>query len=152
MQAGGNWGIKFTARNHRVCFMACNLLPPSWYSATEELFDGHWYVFIVVATEAICRTVNMMQHGKLGLFFPPVFDPQILMYLDWKRSYGWLKPWEGLLLVTDVSTTCAEAINSNVLNFITHIGNFCKKRHVTQGNCHSNNSVSQPLEFFGLVQ
>ena len=31
-------------------------------------------------------------------------------YLDWKRSSGWLESWEGLLLVTDVSTTCAEAI------------------------------------------
>ena len=32
------------------------------------------------------------------------------MYLDWKRSSGWLESWEGLLSVTDVSTTCAEAI------------------------------------------
>ena len=31
-------------------------------------------------------------------------------YLDWKRSSGWSESWEGLLLVTDVSTTCAEAI------------------------------------------
>ena len=31
-------------------------------------------------------------------------------YRDWKRSSGWLESWEGLLLVTDVSTTCAEAI------------------------------------------
>ena len=30
--------------------------------------------------------------------------------LDWKRSSGWLVSCEGLLLVTDVSTTCAEAI------------------------------------------
>ena len=26
-------------------------------------------------------------------------------YLDWKRSYGWLESWEGVLLVTNVSTT-----------------------------------------------
>ena len=32
------------------------------------------------------------------------------MYLDWKRSSRWLESWEGLLSVTDVSTTCAEAI------------------------------------------
>ena len=32
------------------------------------------------------------------------------IYRDWKRSSGWLESWEGLLLVTDVSTTCAEAI------------------------------------------
>ena len=31
-------------------------------------------------------------------------------FLDWKRWSGWLESWEGLLLVTDVSTTCAEAI------------------------------------------
>ena len=30
--------------------------------------------------------------------------------LGWKRSSGWLESWEGLLLLTDVSTTCAEAI------------------------------------------
>ena len=29
---------------------------------------------------------------------------------DWKTSSEWLESWEGLLLVTDVSTTCAEAI------------------------------------------
>ena len=28
----------------------------------------------------------------------------------WQRSSGWLESWEGLLLVTDVSTTCSEAI------------------------------------------
>ena len=33
-----------------------------------------------------------------------------LTFLDWKISSGWLESWEGLLLVTDVSTTCAEAI------------------------------------------
>ena len=32
------------------------------------------------------------------------------LILNWKRSSGWLESWEGLLLVTDVSTTCAEAI------------------------------------------
>ena len=32
------------------------------------------------------------------------------MFLDWKRSSGWVESWEGLLLVTDISTTCAEAI------------------------------------------
>ena len=30
-------------------------------------------------------------------------------FLDWKRSSGWLESWERLLLVTGVSTTCAEA-------------------------------------------
>ena len=25
-------------------------------------------------------------------------------YLDWKRSFGWLESWEGLLFATDVST------------------------------------------------
>jgi len=30
--------------------------------------------------------------------------------LDWKRSARWLESWEGLLFVTDVLTTCAEAI------------------------------------------
>ena len=39
-----------------------------------------------------------------------IFELQKLNYLDWKRSSGWLESWEGLLLVTDVSTTCAEAI------------------------------------------
>ena len=33
-----------------------------------------------------------------------------LTYRDWKRSSGWLESWEGLLFVTDVSTTCAEAL------------------------------------------
>ena len=33
-----------------------------------------------------------------------------IVICDWKRSSGWLESWEGLLLVTDVSTTCAEAI------------------------------------------
>ena len=37
-------------------------------------------------------------------------DQHIITYLDWKRSSGWLESWEGLLLETDVSTTCAEAI------------------------------------------
>ena len=32
------------------------------------------------------------------------------IYLDWKRSSGWLQSWEGLLFATDVLTTCAEAI------------------------------------------
>ena len=32
------------------------------------------------------------------------------LYLDWKRSSGWLEAWEGLLLVTDILRTCAEAI------------------------------------------
>ena len=32
-------------------------------------------------------------------------------YLDWNRSSGWLESWKGLLLVTDVSTTCAQAIS-----------------------------------------
>ena len=32
------------------------------------------------------------------------------VYLEWKWSSGWLEPWEGLLFVTDVSITCAEAI------------------------------------------
>ena len=32
--------------------------------------------------------------------------------LDWKRSSGWLESWEGLLLATDVSTTCVEAVFS----------------------------------------
>ena len=31
-------------------------------------------------------------------------------YFDWKRSSGWLESWEGLLLVTDISTTCLEVI------------------------------------------
>ena len=31
-------------------------------------------------------------------------------YLDWKRSSGWFESWKGLLLMTDVSTTSAEAI------------------------------------------
>ena len=30
--------------------------------------------------------------------------------LDLKRSSGWLESWEGLLFVTEVSKTCAEAI------------------------------------------
>ena len=28
----------------------------------------------------------------------------------WKWTSGWLESWEGLLLPTDISTTCAEAI------------------------------------------
>ena len=32
------------------------------------------------------------------------------LFLDWKRSFGWLQSWERLLLETDVSTTCEEAI------------------------------------------
>ena len=32
-----------------------------------------------------------------------------LIYLDWKLSSGWLESWEGLLLATDVSTTCADS-------------------------------------------
>ena len=32
------------------------------------------------------------------------------VYLDWKRSSGWLESWEGLLLVTDVSTSLYMAI------------------------------------------
>ena len=32
------------------------------------------------------------------------------VYLDWKWSSGWLESWQGLLLATDVSTTCAGAI------------------------------------------
>jgi len=32
------------------------------------------------------------------------------IYLDRRGSPGWLESWEGLLLVTHVSTTCAEAI------------------------------------------
>ena len=31
-------------------------------------------------------------------------------YLDWKRSSGWLESWEGLLFMSNVLTTCAEAI------------------------------------------
>ena len=38
------------------------------------------------------------------------FKAHSFTYLDWKRSSGWLESWEGLLLVTDVSTTCSEAI------------------------------------------
>ena len=34
----------------------------------------------------------------------------VLMYLDWQWLSGLLASWEGLLLATDVSTTCAEAI------------------------------------------
>ena len=34
--------------------------------------------------------------------------------LDWKWLSGWLESWEGLLFVTDVSTTCVEADCQNV--------------------------------------
>ena len=37
----------------------------------------------------------------------PVLSSVILFL---KRSSGWLESWEGLLLMTDISTTCAEAI------------------------------------------
>ena len=33
-----------------------------------------------------------------------------IAHLYWKRSSGLLESWEGLLLATDVSSTCAEAI------------------------------------------
>ena len=32
------------------------------------------------------------------------------LYCEWKRSSGWLESWEGLLLVTDVSTTFTMAM------------------------------------------
>ena len=38
-----------------------------------------------------------------------VLDGDKLPLLDWKLSSGWLESW-GLLLATDVSTTCAEVI------------------------------------------
>jgi len=34
----------------------------------------------------------------------------VATYLDWKWSSGWLDSREGLLLVTDILTTCAEAV------------------------------------------
>ena len=34
-----------------------------------------------------------------------LLQPTRSLNLDWKRSSGWLESWEGLLLVTDVSTT-----------------------------------------------
>lgn len=39
-------------------------------------------------------------------FYP---SQHVTWYLDWKWSSGWLEAWEGLLLMTDVSTTCGEA-------------------------------------------
>ena len=35
---------------------------------------------------------------------------KFLTLIEKDNPAGWLESWEGLLLVTDVSTTCAEAI------------------------------------------
>ena len=69
-------------------------------------------------------------------------------YLDWKRSSGWLESWEGLLLVTGVSTTCAETITTVLLRTpITQMIFF------NQGTKHSVNlSVSRLFHVVHVVQ
>jgi len=39
-----------------------------------------------------------------------ILSIKVSLFLDWKWSAGRLESWEGLLLATDVSTTCAEAM------------------------------------------
>ena len=50
----------------------------------------------------------------------------ILLFLNWKWSSGWLESLEGLLLATDVSTSCAEAISS-------YFDDHFQSRYVTPG-------------------
>ena len=62
-------------------------------------------------------------------------------FFDWKRSSGWEESWEGLLLVTDVSTTCAEAtqvVETSVTNNspsqdFYHPDDLFQSRYVTPG-------------------
>ena len=71
--------------------------------------------------ESIIQNYNFVQKKRESLVnFPGLFgwlnqwqenglNPGVT-YLDWKRSSWWLEFWIGLLFVTDVSTTYAEAI------------------------------------------
>ena len=75
----------------------------SWM-ATISLSPLCEYCYYLVLSSNICVKGDKMKRGNNPI--------RLLLetYLDWKRSSGWLESWERLLLVTDVSTTCAEAI------------------------------------------
>ena len=55
------------------------------------------------------------QHAQFFKFWCFFLVPIYINHcLDWKRSSGWLESQEGLLFVTDVSTTCVEARCQNI--------------------------------------
>ena len=92
-----------------LCSPARGFLPGTlvFPSHQKQAFDSIccgsvWFIF-----SSICKDILIKSPRKANEIDAISIK---VIFLDWKRSSGWLESWEGLLLVTDVSITCAEAI------------------------------------------
>ena len=88
--------------------------PPAGVLTIEVEVEGKlpFLGMMIIRKENTIHTEIYRKLTDTGLLqhYQSHMDKQYKRNLDWKRSSGWLESWEGLLLVTDLSTTYAEAI------------------------------------------
>jgi len=93
-----------------------------WYRKHSSLLNIYREIFI-------CKMHTCTVRFKYFCFFEAsacIFK----LFFDWKRSYGWLESWEGLLFVTD--NTCGSHLQSQVIAWLCRqtvvwVVNNCKK-------------------------
>ena len=88
--------------------MRLNLCGANSFCWVEDCLNVFWLKRLLMTKFASENCSQTYLKRAYKYFTHP--DQTINKSLDWKRSSGWLESWEGLLLVTNVSTTCAEAI------------------------------------------
>ena len=99
----------------------------SWADKFGPTSIIRWITFVVIKYLSYCRkSFPLSIDSNKSIFFHVVSyclffncffkyfcsvkSLILVSFHDWKRTSGWLESWERLLFVTDVSTTCAEAI------------------------------------------
>ena len=88
----------------RIDLISCPYIWVVSVSACHNLpcpFSNHCTVVLPVSVPSVVPRGPGLWNFNVSVLEERVFSS----YLDWKRSPGWLESWEGLLLLTDVSTT-----------------------------------------------
>ena len=97
--------------NHVKCYFIClRKYSSRWHCAFMNFSALLLYVRIRVIFRNGQPKPSYVNRRRFHVVPQSVWRKHYNWYLDWKRSFEWLESWEGLLLVTDFSTTCAEAI------------------------------------------
>ena len=96
-------------------YASSNYVSLSFHRKARQTFVFIWAPLIRFHTKLFITRRDLLQPSDFGNTLVMIslsengLNPGIA-HLYWKLSSGLLESWEGLLLATDVSTTCAEAI------------------------------------------
>ena len=94
----------------------CRPVSPRFYQDTQGQYD-----FLASSSCAHLR-ILLPSHCCVGIQQAAALKTMIQNYSLIEKDYrvNWLEPWEGLLFVTDVSTTCVEATFTGLWRWLPH--------------------------------